>query len=273
MAINTKAVLNDSAVEAMSQAVIISGTTVNKIDAYATVKHEVNASSIDFTVYSRMNKATTPLTDGTDAGSTSMQDSKITFVMSEYGNVITTTKLANIATQGKADLAAAELIGINVGETTDTLGISVLEAGTNTIAAITANELSTEDLRAAYDALAADSIAKFGDGRYVAFINPAQISDIKDDFIDIAKNNSTFDATSGIVGAIEGFTIVEDANVTAGKVVCFGYNALGLGVSINPELLVTDGNDSLGRLLNVGWYSVLKYGAVDQNALRVITGA
>lgn len=273
MGTNTKATLSDAAVELMNKAVIISGNSYNKIDAYATIKNEEMASLIAFTVFSRMDAAITPLTDGTEAESESMTDTRVNLEPAEHGKVITTTKLANLATAGKADLAAAELVGINIGETTDRLGILAVEAGTNTINAITVGTLTRQDLRAAYEALATAGIAKFQNGRYVAFVNPTQISDIKDDFIDIVKNTNADMATSGVVGTLEGFIIVEDSNVTAGKVACFGYNALGKGTSKAAAMVITDGNDNLGRKLNIGWLGVLKYGVIDQNAIRVILSA
>lgn len=270
MGINTKVVLSDSAVDLMTQAVIVSGMSVNKIDVFLTQRENAMANSIAFTVFSRMGVATTPLVDGTEATSESMIDTKILLEPAEYGKVITTTALANTATGGKADVAGAELVGINMGETTDTLGINAVEAGTNTISFATAGTLASEDLRAAYTALANAGIAKFADGRYVAFVNPTQVSDIKDDFITIVQNTSISEATNGMVGALEGFTIIEDSNVTAGKVSCFGRNALGKGIAHAEGLVITEGNDNLGRTANMGWYGILIYGIIDQNAVRVI---
>jgi len=141
-----------------------------------------------------------------------------------------------------------------------------------TLSLLTAGTLDNLDLREAYTALANAGIAKFPDGRFVAFVNPAQVSDIKGDYITIAQNTDIGQATSGIVGALEGFTIVEDSNVTAGTAVCFGMNALGKAVAMNPMLVIAEGNDNLNRKINVGWHGILKYGVIDQNALRVLTG-
>lgn len=272
MAVNTKAILSESAVDLMNQAVIISGNSRNKIDAYVTRKHEDMASTISFTVYSRLGLATTPLTDGTEAISESMDDTRVTLEPKEFGNVVTTTTLSNLSTAGKADLAAAELIGINVGETTDKLGLNALDAGTLTIGASTPGTLTSIDLRAAYAALANAGIAKFADGRYVAFVNPTQISDIKDAYIAIVQNTDPNAATSGVVGTLEGFTIVEDSNVIAGTVHCFGMNALGKAVALDAELSIQDGNDNLGRLMHMGWLAVIDYSLVDVKAARKITG-
>tara|TARA_B110000908_G_scaffold144145_1_gene173538 strand:+ start:563 stop:1384 length:822 start_codon:yes stop_codon:yes gene_type:complete len=273
MAINTKAVLSDSVVDLMNQAVIISGNSYNKIDPYVTAKVEEMASSVAFTVFSRMSAATTPLTDGTEASSTTMTDTKVSLTVAEYGAVVTSTALANIATAGKADLASAQLVGVNLGETTDKLGLLAAEAGTNTIAAATGGTLAAADLRGAYTALSNAGIMKFPDGRYVAFVNPSQISNVKDAYIAIAQNTDIGQATSGIVGALEGFTLIEDSNVTAGTVSCFGVNAIGKAVALAPSMRVVDGQDNLGRTVNVGWYGIMKYGVIDQNAVRVITGA
>ncbi len=273
MAVNTKATLSDSAVDLMEQAVIISGNTYNKIDAFATIETDQLANSVAFTVFSRMSKATTPLTDGTEATSTTMSDTKVTLTMDEYGKVITSTSLANISTAGKADLAAARLVGVNLGETTDALGIAAVEGGTNTTAAASAGTLAKGDLRTAQKTLASNGITKFPDGRYVAFMHPDQVADIKDDYISIVQNTNIGEAVNGMVGALEGFTIIEDANCTSSIVSCFGMDALGKGVALSPELRLTEGNDNLGRAVNVGWYGVLKYAVIDQNALEVITGA
>ena len=268
MAVNTKAVLSDSVVDLMNQAVIVSGQTYNKVDAYATIRQDDMANSIAFTVFSRLGTATTPLTDGTEATSTSMTDTKVTLTLDEYGSVITSTSLANISSAGKADLASAELVGINLGETTDKLGINALEAGTNTIDHN--GSFGSANLRTAYASLASAGIAKFGDGRYVAFMHPNNVSDIKSAFVTIAGYTSEQSATSGVVGALEGFTIVEDPNCTEDTIVAFGKNALGKAVGLNPELRITDGADNLGRTVSIGWYGVMKYGVIDQNALRVI---
>lgn len=273
MAVNTKSVLSDSAVDLMNQAVIVSGQTVNRLDNYATIRQDDQASSISFTVFSRLSVATTALTDGTEASSTSMTDTKVTATLAEYGNVITTTSLANVATAGKADLAGAELVGINMGETMEALGLGALEAGSNTISADTAGTLDNLDLREAYTELADAGIQKFQDGRYVAFVNPAQVSDIKGDYIPIAQNTDLNMATMGVVGSLEGFTIVESPLVTAGKVVCFGRNALGKAVGRAGSMVLKEGNDNLGRTYNMGWYFVGKYLIIDENAVRVITGA
>jgi len=270
--VTTAAVLDDSLITLIDQEVIVSGAGMNKIDAFVDTQVSIGAKSIDFTVYSKMAKATTALTDGTDVDAVAMADSSVTLTPKEYGAVVTTTALSNLQTGGKADRAAARLTGINLAETTNQLGINALEAGTNTTAAATSGTLAKGDLRGAYERLSTARIPKMN-GYYVAFVNPAQISNIKDDYISIAQNTNLELATNGVVGTLEGFLIVEDPDVTAGQVNCFGMGALGKAVSAEPDTRITGPFDRLGRTLNIGWTGTIEYGVVDDNAIEIITGA
>lgn len=270
--VTTAATLDNSLIELIDAEVIVSGAGVNKIDAFVDTQVVIGAKAIDFTIYSKLAKATTALTDGVDVDAVAMADASVTFIPKEYGNVVTTTQLANLQTGGKADRAAARLTGINLAETTNQLGINALEDGTNTTAAATSGALAKGDLRGAYQRLASKRIPKIN-GYYVAFMNPAQISDIKDDYISIAQNTNLELATSGVVGTLEGFVIVEDADVTAGQVNCFGMGALGKAISAEPEAVITGPFDRLARMMNMGWKGTIAYGIVDDNAIEIITGA
>ena len=270
--VTTAATLDNSLITLIDQEVIVSGAGINKIDNFVETQVQIGAKSIAFTVYSKLAKATTALTDGVDVDAVAMADAEVVLSPKEYGRVVTPTKLDNLQTGGKADRAGAKLVGINIAETLDQLGINALEAGTSTTAAVTSGTLAKADLRAAYTKLAGSNIPKIN-GFYVAFMNPAQVSDIKDDYIDIYKYNNPDLAVSGVVGALEGFLIVEDANVTAGKVSCFGMGALGKAVSMETGTTITGPFDKLGRMVNLGWYGVIEYGIVDDNAVEIITGA
>ena len=270
--ITTAATLDDSLIELIDTEVIVSGAGINKIDPFVETNVDIGAKSISFTIYSKLAKATTALTDGTDVDSAGMADASVLLTPKEYGTVVTPTKLANLQTGGKADRAGAKLVGISLAETTNQLGINALEAGTNTTAAASAGTLAKGDLRGAYQRLATKRIPKIN-GYYVAFMNPAQISDIKDEYIDITKFSRPELATSGVVGTLEGFLIVEDPDVTAGQVNTFGMGALGKAVSMQPDTTITGPFDKLGRMMNLGWYGVIEYGIVDGNAIEIITGA
>jgi len=267
------ATLDDSIITLIDQEVIVSGANRNKIDQFVETQVEIGAKSIDFTIYSKLAVATTALTDGTDVDAAAMADSAVTLEPKEYGNVVTPTKLANLQTGGKADRAAAKLTGINIAETTNKLGLNALEAGTNTTAASTPGTLAKGDLRGAFERLQLANIPTFDNGLYVAFVNPAQVSDIKDDYISIAQYTDLGQSVSGVVGALEGFMIVPDSQVTAGQVSVFGMGALGKAVSSEVETKITGPFDKLGRFVNIGWLGTIEYGIVDDNAIEIITGA
>ncbi len=271
--VTTAATLDDSLITLIDQEVMVSGVGRNRIDNFVETKVNIGAKSIDFTIYSKLDLATTALTDGTDVDAVAMADASVTLTPKEYGRVVTPTKLANLQTGGKADRAGAKLVGINLQETMNKLGLNALEAGTNTTAAGTSGTLAVTDLRGAYERLATANIPTFVNGLYVAFLNPAQVTDIKDDFIDIAKYTNLGEAVSGAVGVLEGFMIVQDPQVTAGKVSCFGMGALGKAVSMEAGTTITGPFDKLGRMVNLGWYGVVEYGIIDDNAIEIITGA
>lgn len=275
MAITTNATLDDSQVVIYDQAVIVSGQNQASLDAdgSVTLGGSINGGSNEFTIYTKLSPITTALTDGTDVTPVSMADAKVTITPKEYGNVITTTRLAGAATDGKADLGAAKLIGINIQESPNARGVAVLEAGTNSTAAATSGTLAKTDLRSRYTALKTAGVLPFQDGKFRARVNPAQVEDIKDVYTAIVQYKNPENALSGEVGALEGFTIIEDNAVTAGTVICYGDNGLGKSESVATDTTIVEGTDRLGRERNYGWYGIYDYGIVDQNAVQLITGA
>ena len=272
MALTLKTTLDDSQVTLYDAAVMVSGEPYRGLDEFVTVEQSIDGAAVEFTFYTNLSEATTALTDGTEATATAMADSKVTITPAEYGQVITTTRLANSSTAGKANLAAGKLVGRNMPETQSKQIIAKLEAGTNSTAAASAGTLAKGDLRLAFQKLEAASIGKFG-MRYIALVNPAQITDIKDTYNTIVQYTDAEKALSGVVGELEGFTIVSHPQVTAGTVVCFGQDAVGKAVAVDPDTTIIDGTDNLGRTRHYGWYGIYEYGILDQNAVQVITGA
>lgn len=272
MALTLKSTLDASQVAVYDAAVRVSGIPYMGLDNFVTLGESIDGAAVEFTYYTNLAEATTALTDGTEATASAMADAKVTITPAEYGNVITTTRLANTSTAGKADLGAAKLVGRNMPETSSKQIITKLAAGTNSTAATTLNTLAKGDLRTAFEKLETASIGKFG-MRYVALMNPAQVSDIKDGYNTIVQYTDEEKALSGVVGEYEGFTIVSHPQVPAGTVICFGQDAIGKAVAVEPDTTIIDGTDNLGRTRHYGWYGIYEYGILDQNAVQVITGA
>ena len=274
MAVTGKTALADSQVEVYDAAVHVFGQNLNSLDTdgSVTLGGAINGADNIFHIYTKLTPVTTALTDGTEATPITMVDSKVTITPVEYGAVVTPTSLADASTAGKASMAAAKLVGINMVESANANGCAILEAGTNSTAAAVAGTLDNLDLRAAYTSLVTAGALRI-DGYYRARMNPAQVSDIKSDYQGYAQYTNLDGSVGGQVPHLEGFMIIEDRQITAGTVVCYGDNALGKSESIATNPTIVDGTDNLGRLRNYGWYGAYEYGIVDQNSLEVITGA
>ena len=71
------------------------------------------------------------LTDGEEVTSDAVVDSKVTVTLAEYGNVVTTTDLGDVVTDGRLNMYVPELIGRDMGTYIDKYFIQLLEAGSN----------------------------------------------------------------------------------------------------------------------------------------------
>ena len=274
MAVTGKTDLADSQVEVYDAAVHVFGQNLNSLDndGSVTLGGSINGADNIFHIYTKLTPVVTALTDGTEATPVTMADSKVTITPKEYGTVVTPTSLADASTAGKASMAAAKLVGINMAESPNAKGCVILEAGTNATAAAVAGTLAPGDLRIAYTKLENAGVLKI-DGYYRLRANPDQVSDLKDDYQGLAKYTTLDGSVSGEVPHLEGFMVFPDRAITSGTAVCYGDNALGKSESVATNPTIVDGTDNLNRLRNYGWYGQYEYGIVDQNALQVITGA
>ena len=267
-----KSTLDASQVTIYNAAVYVSGEPYAGLDNFVDVKESINGAGVEFTFYTNLSAATTALTDGTDVEAVAMADAKVTVTPAEYGNVITTTKLANTSTAGKADIGAAKLVGRNMGETQSKQICAILEAGTNSTAAATSGTLAKADIRGAVVKLQSASIAPFDGIRYVLMVNPAQKADIQDGINTIVQYTDAEMALGNRAGEYEGCIVVAHPQITAGTAVVFGQNALAKAEAVAPMPTIVEGTDKLGRTRHYGWYGVYKYSILDQNAVQVITG-
>ena len=275
MAVTAKTDLGDSQVAVYDAAVNVFGQNMASVDNDGSVTRggSFNGATNDFAIYTKLDPVVVALTDGTEATPVTMVDTKVTIEPLEYGAVVAPTKLADASTAGRANLAAAKMVGINMFESPNALGVATLEAGTNSTAAAVTGTLGTADLRVAYEKLVTAGVLPFADGYYRLRANPAQVSDLKDEYIAITQYATPDTALGGEVGRIEGFTVIQDRAVTAETAVCYGDNGLGKSESAPTQPTIIDGVDNLNRLRNYGWYGIYAYGIVDQNAVQVITGA
>lgn len=285
--------LDNSAVLAFEQAFLVSAGQDNVMDQLAQFRQQIGAKSVEMTKFARLAKATTPLGEYDDAGRATMADTQILFTPAEYGQAVTTTKLANLQSGGKVDLAAAQVVGINAGSTTNQLAVNALNASSNVIfngtagteAGLAAGDVMTPQfMNRIYNKLARANIQKI-DGMYVAVLHDDQIHDLRNatgagSWQDLAKYTDGVTPLRNEVGMISGFRIVSNNDIVfadqsgAGTVDAYrglflGANALGKAESSALRLTITGPFDALGRFINIGWHWVGTYGIVDTDAVYV----
>ncbi len=285
--------LDDSLVLAFEQAFMVANGQNNVMDQFAQYNQVIGAKSIQMTKYARLALATTPLTEDEDAGRSQLSDSQILFTPAEYGAVVTRTNLASLQSGGKVDLAAAQIVGINAGSTTDKLGVLALSGSSNVLYGGDATgeaDLASNDicdaafLNKIYNKLARANVPSIG-GAYVAVLHDDQIHDLRSasgagSWEDVNKYTNAMAPLMNEVGMFKGFRIVRNNNVVfadqtgagtvdAYKGLFFGANALGKAESQPLSIRVTGPFDALARFVNVGWYGVMQYGIVDTDAVWV----
>lgn len=289
--------VDNSIVELFDQQFIVAAAEMGVMDQFVSYKADIGAKSIEFPKYAQMALATSTLDEDDDVTSEALSDSQIILTPAEYGNVVTTTKLANLQTGGKADLAAARLVGMNMGRTLDKLAILAAEASSNELtvdagaeSALTAADVMTAAfLNKLYNKLARTNIQPLADGMFVAVMHEDVIFDLRAEtgagsWQDVSKYQSHIQVLKNEVGTLGGFRIVRDNHITintdAGDTavdtyhtLCMGFNALGKAVSKVPSMSLTGPFDKLGRFVNIGWHGVLQYKIVDQDALWIGTTA
>lgn len=286
----TTSTVDDSIVLLFEQAFLIANGAENVMDQFATHKVDIGAKSIQLTKYDRLTAATTPLTETDDLASVAITDAPIVLTPAEYGNVVTTTKLASLQSGGKLDLAVPQIVGMNAGLTEDKLAIAALDASTNKYiiggtaeASVAASQVASRTFfNYFYNKLARASVAKLN-GDYVAVLHDDVIADLRNDvtagsWIDVNKYSGTVELLKNEVGSYAGFRIVRSNNATyadqtsSGTVdiynsYFFGFNALGKATSLPVHPTLTGPFDKLGRFVNVGWHGVFQYKIIDQEAI------
>jgi N4-gp56 family major capsid protein len=141
-------------------------------------------SGVTFTIFNDIAAATSTLNEVTDVTLTALSDSQVTVTLNEYGNAVVTTAKLRGTSFLDVDVAAANIIGYNAGDSIDQVVREVLAGGTNVVyasgGATTPSSRATvqpEDVLAADDVrrvvaqLRAANVATFN-GAYMGYIHP-----------------------------------------------------------------------------------------------------
>ncbi len=289
--------VDDSIVLEFDSQFIIAHEQEQVMDQFVSYKQDIDAKSIEFPKYAQLGLATTPLDEDDDVVSEAMSDQQIILTPAEHGNVVTTTKLANLQSGGKVDLAAARLVGMNAGRTLDKLALLGLEASSNTLtptggaeATLVATDVvTTTFLNQLYNKLSRASVPTLVDGMYVFVAHDDVIHDLRasvgdGSWQDINKFSRPETVLRNQVGEVAGFKIVRDNHclITADggdtavdtyRSQAFGFNALGKAESSAMDMKITGPFDKLARFVNIGWHWAGQYKIVDQDALYMAISA
>ena len=275
--------VNDSVITLWDKAVILTYTPELVADQLATIRTVIGAKVIDFTIYTNLS-VPSALTEDQDATSAALADSAATLTPAEEGNVVTRTMLSSFQTDGKVDIAAAQLVGRNMGVTQDYRAVAALEAFTTTIiypnGATAASNLSTADnldhkfANRLYNKLARKNCMGIN-GAYYGIAHEDCLFDLRDSLTPVKQYQDLTSVLQNEVGFAAGIRWLRSSNVTVTsdssgtidsyKVNVVGANALGKAVSMEPHPVISGPFDKLLRFLNVGWYGCFVYGSIDTN--------
>ena len=288
--------LDDSILTAFDAGFILENAQADVMSQFAaTASFDIAAGSYQLPRYSQLTVVTTPLTQDEDVASEAMADTKVVFTPAEYGKVVTRTNLASLQTGGKVDLAAAKLVGINVGRTMNKLACLALDASTNkrivdgvaegSLAAT--NVIDRDEVNRAYNRLARKSVPMVGD-RYVAIAHEDVLFEVRNDvtaggWVDVNKYSKALKVLNNEVGDFGGFRWIRNNDATfadqsgAGTVDMYnsyfiGFNALGKAASLDPTIVFTS-TDKLNRFVNVGWKAALEFKIVESDAVQIVQSA
>ena len=269
-------------------------------------------SGVTFTIFADIAAATSTLNEVTDVTPSALSDSQVTVTLSEYGNAVVTTAKLRGTSFLDVDVAAANIIGYNAGDSIDQVVREVLAAGDNVIYASggattpsARNTVQPEDVLAADDVrkvvaqLRGANVATFN-GSYVGYIHPDVSYDFRSSTDAAAwRTPANYVDPTGIyngeIGKFESVRFIETprakvfSNASNGSgstgtvdVYCthvMGRQALAKAYSTTdgngamPKIVRGNVTDVLMRLQPVGWYWLGGYGRFREASLRRIESA
>lgn len=282
--------LDNSLVSAFSDLVYFAAQPELVVDQFADIRENLNGKDVTFSKYSDLTVVTSALTEADEDTAEQMSDTYLTVTPAEYGKSTIRTKLASLQSGGKADRAAAQAVGFNMGRSIDKIAMAALDAATP-VATIYPNaatgvaNLATTDnldrkfMNRLYNKLARRNAPPAVAGLYAGITHDDALFDLRDDLQDIAKYGLPETVTRNAIGVAGGIVWYRSANATisanqngtidAYYVHVFGANVLAKAVSQEPGVVISGPFDRLGRFLNVGWYGVIGYGILDGNNLVI----
>lgn len=175
--------------------------------------------TIEFRRFSPLPKALTPLTEGVTPDGEALTVTSITATVGQYGDYVGFTDVIQMSTIDPILVETNKLLGVQAGETLDSLTANVLNAGTNvqyaggkesrtTLAA--GDVLTVDDIKKAVRTLKRNK-AKPINGSYVAIVDPEVAYDLMNDkeWLDVKTYSDPKGIYTGEIGKLYGVRFVE----------------------------------------------------------------
>lgn len=288
--------LDNSIIEEFDSQFLVAFGETNSVDQFANIKKSIGSKQISIPIYDLLSPVTSALTEKEDPASVALSDTEVTLTPAEYGNAVTTTKLANFQTGGMADMAAARMIGINAAQSLSKHFFAAADLSTNIyrvnaraadVNIVAGDVMDATTLGIAYNKLARSSVPYLTGGEYVLIAHDDVIHDLREGtsagtWQDTHKYALPGELLKNEVGMFKGFRVIRnnlatiDADAGAGGTVdvyysyALGFNGIGKAVSMDLDTRITGPFDKLARFLNIGWYGVHQYKIVQSQACWVL---
>lgn len=194
--------------------------------------------TIEFRKFSKLAKATTPLSEGVTPAGKKLDASSITATVQQYGDYVVQSDVLELTAIDNTILEATKILGQQAGLTLDTIVRDILCAGTNvsyadSVNGSTVNAVTSRGgLSSTYCKLTVDMVeqvvtklkaqnAPTINGYYVAIVHPHVVYDLRRsaDWLDAHKYAQPDELYNGEIGQIAGVRFVEttEAKIIRGE--------------------------------------------------------
>lgn len=241
--------------------------------------------TIEFRKFSPLAKAKTPLTEGVTPDGKALTVTAITATVGQYGDYVAMTDMLQLTSFDPILVETNNLLGVQAGETLDSLTADILNAGTNVqyaggktarTALAAGDVLTVDDIKKAVRTLKRNK-AKPINGSYVAIVDPEVAYDLMNDaeWVDVKTYSDPKGIYQGEIGKLYGvrfvetteavtFTVGESPNQkTVHSTLVLGADAYGIisveggGLQTIVKQLGSAGSaDPLDQRATAGWKAV-----------------
>lgn len=216
--------------------------------------------TIEFRSYSNLSKALSPLTEGVTPTGSGLTVGTVTSTVNQYGDFITLSDIFKTTAVDNNLVQAVKLLGIQSGETLDTVTREVINGGTNVQYGDGFQSYSARSQLTASDKLSVKGVQRAArtlknnkapriDGSYVAIIHPDVAFDLMRDSEWVNANNysDTQALFEGEIGKLAGVRFIESSEAKI-----FRQNALYTDGTSNVYSITAGASSALsGNVLTI----------------------